>query len=72
MRGSIVEYNKFEKYMAKILDKYPNIRRISKYLYQRLSYMICNKENFSYELHPNACIKSILWKGKSNFKAFFG
>lgn len=67
-----MEYNKFEKCIAKILDKYPYMRWILKFLYQRLSYIVYHNKNFSYELHPKACIKSILWKDKSNFEAFFG
>lgn len=71
IRGGIVECNKFEKHIAKTLDRYPYMRGILKLLYQRLSYLVYHKKNFSYELHPKAYTKSILWKNKNNFEAFF-
>lgn len=67
-----MRYNKFERQVAKELDKYPYIRQIFKSFYQRFSYFIYHKGNFIYELHPKASIRGILGENKNNHEAFFG
>lgn len=67
-----MQYNKFERQIAKTLDKYPYVREVSKFLYQRLSYVVCHKRGFTYDLHPKACIKGILGENKNNLETFFG
>lgn len=71
-RAIKMKYNKFEKHIAKILDRYPYIRQISKFIYQRLFYMVYYKKYFRYELHPKASLQGILQKDNSQLEVFFG
>ncbi len=66
-----MHYNKFERHIATTLDKYPHLKQISKFSYQRLSYLIYRKGSFTCELHPDVHMKGIL-KNKNNNEAFFG
>lgn len=66
-----MRYNKFERHIATTLDKYPHLRKISKFFYQWLSYLILRKGSFTCELHANVSIKSIL-RNENNLEAFFG
>ena len=66
-----IQYGKIEKYIAKTLNKYPNLRQVSKFFYQRLSYLIYHQGSFTYELHADVRLESIL-SNKNNFEVFFG
>jgi len=68
-----MRYNKFEREVARLLDKWPTIRDFSKYLYQKMSYLLYHKKGFSYTLIKEASIKGILKKkDRHNFEVFFG
>jgi len=64
-------YGKRGRRIAKKLDKHPHLRQTLKFYYQKLFYFIYRKANFTYELHSDICLKSIL-KNKNNIEAFFG
>ena len=65
-----MKYNKLERNIGKILDKYPYTRQIAKFLYQRFSYAVYHKKNFTHELHPGISIRSVI--NNTKLQAFFG
>ncbi len=67
-----MQYGKFERKIAKILDRYPSTRKLAKLTYQRFSYMICRRRGFTIEINSRVSIRSILGRNRNNVEAFFG
>lgn len=61
-------YNYVEKIIAKKLDSFPMVKKISRNLYQRAMYVIHRKKNFQVELNNNVNLFCV----DSQYENFFG
>jgi len=68
-----MRYNKFERSIARILDKYPTTRKHLKYIYQRANYIISRLHyRPTLYLDPRVQIKSVLNNDSLCSEFFFG
>ncbi len=68
-------FGKFERSIARGLEKFPLLRNIIKESYKRLTYPLCRQSGFACELHPEAKIVSPeQWAGLAEHEGecFFG
>jgi len=67
-----LKYTRFERKIAKILDKYSPIRELLKRIYQKSLYMVYRKRAHIVELDSRTSIKGILVENRCALEAFFG
>jgi len=70
-----MHYNSTERLIAKILDRYPDLKLRVKYLYQHFNYLVhASESKLRIYLFENLAIVGVLNKGKANLfnNVFFG